>query len=601
MNGLSPGTTYYVRAYAVNSAGTSYGSELLFTTLTEVPSLTTTDASNITRTDASSGGTINSNGGLDITVSGICWGTSHDPTTSDQHTTDGSVAGSFTSYASALTPGTRYYLRAYATNSLGTGYGNEISFTTLLPSLPAISTNNVTGVTSITAVSGGNITDNGGSAVTARGVCWSTSSSPTINDHITNDGSGTGSYISNIAGLDPEVTYYVRAWATNSLGTAYGVQRSFTTLSNTDVTFTDPTDGLLLHSVGNKKVLYTCSGSNCYVKYSSDNGNSYNAGVLVNGLFNEDDKARILSNGNIVLFCGSRAYYSTDNLTTISPCIVLDKDGSPYVFHTPVNPSYPGGYFYFMGGFAEYNGVAVMGTYSNSNLGASPVNLYYTLDGITWKVFYTFGQNPKYTDNGTAMGGTGGTLLGDPSNPLIARHIHAVNVGYDGNFYACTGDDGYEMHFLKCVYSSGSDTWSVNDLLSGESTNWQRMRALGVYEKDGYLYWGSDGPGTFSYNGVDYECLGIYKCPVADINDPSKHILLRSLPDACYSFVNEGHIVFAGMQSYNYVYISYDYGENWTAYKKPSWMGGTVQGVWYNEMYKYLVTSYGYIIQSILF
>ncbi|HKK41374.1 MAG TPA: hypothetical protein VJ963_03110, partial [Bacteroidales bacterium] len=601
ITGLFPGITYHIRAYAINSAGTAYGSDLMFTTLTDVPSLTTTSVSDITRTGASSGATINSNGGLAITVSGICWSTSHNPSTSGQHTTDGTTSGSFASNATGLTPGTQYYLRAYATNSLGTGYGNELSFTTIPLSLPSVTTNQVTGVTSVAAVSGGIITDDGGSGVTARGVCWSTSSSPTTSDNFTSDGSGSGNFISNISGLDPQTTYYLRAWATNSMGTAYGSQRSFTTLENTDVTFTNPSGGLLLHSVGNKKVIYTCSGSNCYVRYSSDNGNSYNTGVIVNGLFNEDNKARIMPNGNIVLFCGSRAYYSTDNLTTIHACTVLDKDGTPYVYHTPVNPSYPGGYFNFMGGYAEYNGVVVMGTYTNNSMGASPVNLYYTLDGITWKVFYTFGQNPKYTDDGTPMGGTGGTLLGDPSNPLIARHIHAVNVGYDGNFYACTGDDGYEMHFLKCVYNSGSDTWTVDDLLSGESRNWQRMRALGVYERNGYLYWGSDGSDPFTYNGNTYESLGVYKCPIADINDPTKHILLRALPDACYSFINEGHIVFAGMQSYAAVYISYDYGENWTAYPKPSWMYGTVQGVWYNEMYKYMVTSYGYIIQSILF
>ncbi len=158
-----------------------------------------------------------------------------------------------------------------------------------------------------------------------------------------------------------------------------------------------------------------------------------------------------------------------------------------------------------------------------------------------------------------------------------------------------------ELHFMKCEYNSGTDSWNVNDLLSEEAGTWQRMRALGVYERNGYLYWGSDGPGTFTYNGIQYDCFGIYKCEVGDINDPSKHILLQSLPDACYSFVNVDHIVIAGFQSYGYVYLSYDYGETWTAYSKPAWMYGNVQGVWYNELYKYFVTSYGYIIQSIFF
>jgi hypothetical protein len=261
-----------------------------------------------------------------------------------------------------------------------------------------------------------------------------------------------------------------------------------------------------------------------------------------------------------------------------------------------------------MGGFVEYEGISVLGNYANVNMGASPINLYYSLDGITWKVFYTFGQNPFVTDNGTANGGVGGTLLGDPNNMLTARHIHAINIGGDGNFYVCTGDSDQadEMHFMKCSYNKITDTWVVNDLLTGDSRKWQRMRALGVFERNGYLYWGSDGGYSFTYGGVVFGYYGIYKCAVSDINDPTKHILLQPLTDACYSFVNVGHIVFAGLQSYGSVYISFDYGETWSAYAKPSWMTDRldhlrVEGVWYNELYKMFVTQYGFIISSRLF
>jgi hypothetical protein len=158
------------------------------------------------------------------------------------------------------------------------------------------------------------------------------------------------------------------------------------------------------------------------------------------------------------------------------------------------------------------------------------------------------------------------------------------------------------MHFLKCSYNNISDSWEVNDLLTGERRDWQRMRALGVYERDGYLYWGSDGPGTFTYRGVQYDCYGIYKCAIEDINDPSKHILLQPLTDACYSFVNTGNLVFAGLQSYGYIYVSYDYGETWSSYAKPAWMiNDTVQGVWFNDLYKYFVTNDGVKIESSLF
>jgi hypothetical protein len=603
ITGLLPGTSYHVRAYAMNSAGTAYSNDIIFTTDATFPSITTTTAHNTTRTTATSGGNITSNGGSAVTVSGVCWGTSHIPSVGGSHTSDGTGSGSFASTISGLLPSTLYYIRAYAVNGVGIGYGNELSFTTNPLVTPTVTTTAISSITESTATSGGNVIDDGGAPISSRGICWATTATPTIGNDKTTDGTGSGIFTSSITGLNPETTYYVRSYATNSIGTAYGNQLSFTTtpLPDTDVTFHAGDGSLLLHSIGDKRIIFITVGADNYIRYSSNNGVSYNQGVKVTGIFTDDNKARILGNGNIVLFCVNKIYYSDNNMVTITPCNVQNNDGSPYVYHTPVNHAYPGAYFYFMGGFVENNGVCVLGNYTNASMGASPVNLYYSLDGITWKVFYTFGQDPNYTDNGTAQGGIGGTLLGDPNNPLFARHIHSVNIGDDGNFYACSGDGDGELHFLKCSYNNITDEWNTIDLLNTESSHWQRMRALGVFERNGYLYWGSDGPETFTYNGVQYDSFGIYKCAVADINDPSKHILLKSLSDACYSFLNVDHIVFAGMQSYGYVYISYDYGETWTAYAKPAWMTGTVQGVWYNQMYKYLVTSSYVRIESILF
>lgn len=95
--------------------------------------------------------------------------------------------------------------------------------------LPTITTSVAASITQTTAASGGIITADGGSAITARGVCWGTSSNPTIEDGKTSDGSGTGSFTSNIAGLTANTTYYARAYATNSAGTGYGAEISFKT------------------------------------------------------------------------------------------------------------------------------------------------------------------------------------------------------------------------------------------------------------------------------------------------------------------------------------------------------------------------------------
>ena len=231
LTGLTPNTPYYIRAYATNSIGTAYGSELTFTTLSlSMPAVTTTPATNITQTTVTSGGNVTSDGGATVTARGVCWSTSSNPTTAGSHTTDGSGIGTFISNLTGLTPNTPYYIRAYATNSLGTAYGNELTFTTLGLALATVTTTPATNITQTTATSGGNVTSDGGATVTARGVCWSTSSNPTIAGSHTTDGSGTGTFVSNLTGLTLNTPYYIRAYATNSQGTAYGNELTFTTM-----------------------------------------------------------------------------------------------------------------------------------------------------------------------------------------------------------------------------------------------------------------------------------------------------------------------------------------------------------------------------------
>jgi uncharacterized protein (TIGR02145 family) len=229
LTGLTAGTTYHVRAYATNSAGTAYGNDLSFSTTSTVPTLTTAAITSITLTTAVSGGTITSNGGALITVSGVCWGATANPSTTDSHSTDGTTSGTFVSNLTGLTSGTTYHVRAYATNSAGTAYGNDLSFTTTAPVIPTLTTTAITAIDETTAVSGGNITSDGGGAVTARGVCWATTASPLATGSHTTNGTSTGIFTSNISGLIGGTTYYVRAYATNSAGTAYGNQISFNT------------------------------------------------------------------------------------------------------------------------------------------------------------------------------------------------------------------------------------------------------------------------------------------------------------------------------------------------------------------------------------
>jgi uncharacterized protein (TIGR02145 family) len=229
ITGLTPGSSYHVRAYATNSVGTAYGNDLPFTASAVTPTLSTATIFPITRTTAVSGGNITNNGGASVTARGVCWSTSSGPLATGSHTTDGTGNGVFTSNIEGLNPGTIYYVRAYATNTAGTSYGNELWFTTDPVTAPTLTTTAITGVTLTAAGSGGNVTNDNGGTVTTKGVCWNTTGNPTVSDAKTTDGNGTGSFTSNIGGLTNSTIYYVRAYATNSAGTGYGSQIRFST------------------------------------------------------------------------------------------------------------------------------------------------------------------------------------------------------------------------------------------------------------------------------------------------------------------------------------------------------------------------------------
>ena len=367
------------------------------------PAVTTGEVSEVTPTTAVCGGAVTADGGVEVTERGVCWGTEPDPTVSGSHTGGGAGTGAFTCSIAGLSPFTTYYVRAYATNSLGTNYGETVMFLTAdtcatitvpytedfesqtnsttaatgvqpycwkleqedvpmtagtLPqlyykssfahsgnyslkmgnrcvyampalsadvpvnrlrlemylrqanaayqlevgvwddetgtfeqvqrinnsttgvmrvecdfsnytgnghriafrnvlggsanydysynyldditldtvsggvvsaTLPTVTTSAVSDITETAATCGGMVTDDGYAAVTGRGVCWGTGHNPTVNGSHTSNGSGTGTFTSNITGLAANTTYYVRAYATNSEGTAYGEERSFTT------------------------------------------------------------------------------------------------------------------------------------------------------------------------------------------------------------------------------------------------------------------------------------------------------------------------------------------------------------------------------------
>lgn len=232
LDGLQDNTTYYVRYVVSNRYSSAIIKEISkFKTLQLSKAIIiTSSVTNITPTSATVGGNVTDDGGMTITERGVVYGTSQNPTTSNSKVTSGSGTGSFACLLTNLQEGTTYYVRAYAKNEKGTSYGEQKSFTTKVYTLPTVTTSSATNLTSTSATIGGNVTSDGAVTVTERGVVYSTSSNPTTSNSKVTSGSGTGSFSVNLTNLVEGTIYYVRAYATNEKGTAYGNQVVFTTL-----------------------------------------------------------------------------------------------------------------------------------------------------------------------------------------------------------------------------------------------------------------------------------------------------------------------------------------------------------------------------------
>ncbi len=193
------------------------------------PVVATTAISDITKTTATGGGDVTSGGSGAVSARGVCWRSSVNPTTDDSCISGGTGTGPFVSAITGLAPNTQYHVRAYATNTAWTTYGDDVIFTTSsLP--PSVSTTALSSITQTSASGGGNVTDDGGGAVSACGVCWSESANPTILDNLaTGDNCLLHPFSSSITGLSALTSYHVRAYATNPAGTSYGEDISFTT------------------------------------------------------------------------------------------------------------------------------------------------------------------------------------------------------------------------------------------------------------------------------------------------------------------------------------------------------------------------------------
>lgn len=233
IEGLNYTTKYYVRAYAIGNDGSViYGQDTTFTTLIRVPVVSIADVTNVAGKTATSGGNVTDLGGGTVSAKGLCWAKTPNPTIENDTTIEGEGLGEFITNITNLDGATQYYVRAYATNDAGTAYSNELTFTTEISS-PTVETKEVKDITPSTATGVGYMWFDGGAPVTETGVCWSLNANPTLADNSATSSNLSGQFGANITGLAQNTKYHMRAYATNSSGTAYGKDIEFTSGAST--------------------------------------------------------------------------------------------------------------------------------------------------------------------------------------------------------------------------------------------------------------------------------------------------------------------------------------------------------------------------------
>jgi hypothetical protein len=237
------------------------------------------------------------------------------------------------------------------------------------------------------------------------------------------------------------------------------------------------------------------------------------------------------------------------------------------------NPEQPGWYFHPLDGIHTWDidgqEMLVWGNYCNVLGGPVPVNIYYSTDGgQTVKIAYSFGRNPNFQEKGTPAE----SFLGDATNPVIARHVHAVVYNpAERAFYACTGDinrgHGNECHWLRGTYDARVDRWDWKVLISVNANS--RFKSGGINFVNGQLYWAADANGP-RQPAEPYD-RGIFRCEAADLTDPSKHKQLFAAQFEMANMIIQDGVIVAGHCAPASTFktgIAYspDMGQTWTEY-----------------------------------
>jgi uncharacterized protein (TIGR02145 family) len=313
LTGLTHATQYWAVGYATNSVGTSYGDTITFTTLAIAPTVDTDAASSVTATAATLNATITATGGNAVTATGFKYATNA-LLTSPTDVVGSGTSSPFTGSLTGLTASTQYWAVGYATNAVGTSYGDTITFTTSALA-PTVDTDAATSVTATAATLNATITATGGSAVTATGFKYATNAALTTPTDVV--GSGTTSpFTAALTGLTASTQYWAVGYATNAVGTSYGDTITFTTSAAAPSAFTCGTSTVSYDGHNYTTVLV---GSQCWLKENLRNDN-YNDGTAIPGNMDNATWSATTSGAQTVFGEGTSAVYagSSDEVANLA-------------------------------------------------------------------------------------------------------------------------------------------------------------------------------------------------------------------------------------------------------------------------------------------
>ena len=469
---------------------------------------TTTSATSITSSSAILGGNVTDEGLTQATSRGLVYGTSAGSST--YTVTTGSGAGTFTTTLTGLTQGTRYYVRSFATNVQGTGYGAETSFTTQTTATVS-ATATVTSITGTSAIGGGTITTDGGASIASRGLVWGTNSGSSTYSVTT--GTGTGTYTASITGLNNGTTYFVRAFALNTVGTTYGPEVQFATPSTATLAST---------------ITSTITSSTAILGgvLSSTGGATTSVGIIYSTASNFGTFSSTSINANAVAgsytttisgLAAVTTYYAKAYATNIAGTAY----GPVISFTTPVAPILVGDYY--GGGVVYYILQPLDNGYVNGEthgLIAQPKNELPYPSVATWSVISPNGNNIiGAQNNGTLVGkaNTAAIIANQGTSNYLFKYVSSLIINGYSDWYVpsatelnlfgiflrssyCTSPGGRGWYYwspktdLNYQYSWGQYVSSTQTSAGSYSVNYVELGGIGTvnYNKnqsgDIYIY-----------------------------------------------------------------------------------------------------------------